>query len=468
MASVDSHSDEQNTLTKRSGSRVFLQYLGKKFNLDEDKATQEEVVCNISRGVEFQGTNLWVLIFATFVASIGLNVNSAAVIIGAMLISPLMGPIMGIGLSIGINDFELLKRSLRNFGFMVLVSIVTSTLYFLISPLDQAQSELLARTTPTTYDVLIAFFGGLAGIVAQSRKDRTSTVIPGVAIATALMPPLCTAGFGLGTGQLNYFFGAFYLFFINTVFIALATYCIVRFLKYDKKEFVDKVREMRVKRYMVLTVLITLIPSFFIAYRIVQRTWFETNADRFVTNVLRFDKAKVIDYKRVYHPDSSLIDVVLLGDVVSQDAIENAQAQLSAYNLDKTRLVVRQSRDTEQVDFSTMQLSYSELLHEKNKQIKDLQQRLSQRKVDSVAAKDICRELGAIVGPVSRIALSKSIEYSPAGAPQDTTMLCVIVRDKTSGKIDRDKVVKWLQVRTQTEKSEIVYRIKHGLRKDMS
>ena len=199
------------TRNNASGSPFdsLRRFLRDRFDLGEDSALQDEVVDNICRGVDFRGTNLWVLIFATFVASLGLNVNSTAVIIGAMLISPLMGPIMGMGLSVGINDFDLLKRSVRNFGFMVLVSILTSTLYFVVSPLSGAQSELLARTVPTTYDVLIAFFGGLAGIVAQSRRDRTSTVIPGVAIATALMPPLCTAGYGLATLQLNYFLGAF-------------------------------------------------------------------------------------------------------------------------------------------------------------------------------------------------------------------------------------------------------------------
>ena len=198
------------TRNNASGSPFdsLRRFLRDRFDLGEDSALQDEVVDNICRGVDFRGTNLWVLIFATFVASLGLNVNSTAVIIGAMLISPLMGPIMGMGLSVGINDFDLLKRSVRNFGFMVLVSILTSTLYFVVSPLSGAQSELLARTVPTTYDVLIAFFGGLAGIVAQSRRDRTSTVIPGVAIATALMPPLCTAGYGLATLQLNYFLGA--------------------------------------------------------------------------------------------------------------------------------------------------------------------------------------------------------------------------------------------------------------------
>ena len=199
--------EEKNTTGNSGGSgaeanptpspswRGFRRFVRGRFDLSEDKASESEVIENIRKGIEFKGTNLWVLVFATFIASLGLNVNSTAVIIGAMLISPLMGPIMGIGLSVGINDFELMKRSLRNFGFMVLVSIATSTFYFVISPLSNAQSELLARTVPTTYDVLIALFGGLAGIVAQSRKDRTSTVIPGVAIATALMPPLCTAGF---------------------------------------------------------------------------------------------------------------------------------------------------------------------------------------------------------------------------------------------------------------------------------
>ena len=242
------------------------EFLRGRFSLDEDKAQRDEVVASISKGVVFRGVNLWVLIFATMIASLGLNVNSAAVIIGAMLISPIMGPIMGIGLSLGINDFELLKKSLRNYALMFVVAIVTSTAYFLVSPLSSNSSELLARTVPTTYDVLIALFGGLAGIVAQTRQDRTSTVIPGVAIATALIPPLCTAGFGLATGQIRFFFGAFYLFFINSVFIALATYAMVRFLKYEKKAFIDKVRERNVKRLMMVITLVTFIPSVVIGF----------------------------------------------------------------------------------------------------------------------------------------------------------------------------------------------------------
>ncbi|WP_346860462.1 DUF389 domain-containing protein [uncultured Draconibacterium sp.] len=185
----------------------------------------------IKRDIGFRGPTAWILIFSIFIASIGLNINSTAVIIGAMLISPLMGPILGIGLSIGTNDFETLVRSLKNLGIAVSIALFTSTLYFIITPLTIEQSELLARTKPTILDVMVALFGGFAGILAGSRKEKTN-VIPGVAIATALMPPLCTAGYGLATLKLSYFFGAFYLFFINSVFISLATFLVVRYLKF--------------------------------------------------------------------------------------------------------------------------------------------------------------------------------------------------------------------------------------------
>ena len=214
-------------------------YLIRKFYddyLDLNKSMEDEqlTVESIRNGVEFRGANLWILVFATFIASLGLNVNSTAVIIGAMLISPLMGPIMGVGLAIGINDFELMKRSLKSYFIATVFSVTTATIYFAFTPLDEVQSELLARTSPTIYDVFIALVGGLAGIVAVATKEK-GNVIPGVAIATALMPPLCTAGFGLATGNLFYFLGAFYLYFINSVFISLATFLGVRFMKFRHK-----------------------------------------------------------------------------------------------------------------------------------------------------------------------------------------------------------------------------------------
>ena len=193
------------------------------FNALPYKENEEEIIQNISRGVTFYGANLWILVFAVFIASLGLNVNSTAVVIGAMLISPLMGPIVGMGLSVGTNDSRLLSRSLKNYLLATTISVITATIYFLLTPLTEAQSELLARTSPTLYDVLIALCGGAAGILAISVGEK-GNVIPGVAIATALMPPLCTAGYGLAMGNFSFFFGAFYLYFINTVFIALSTF----------------------------------------------------------------------------------------------------------------------------------------------------------------------------------------------------------------------------------------------------
>lgn len=439
--------------------RSWKEFLRERFDLNEDKASEEEVKENIRRGVEFRGTNLWVLIFATFVASLGLNVNSTAVIIGAMLISPLMGPIMGMGLSVGINDFELFKRSLRNFGFMVLVSILTSTFYFVISPLSNAQSELLARTVPTTYDVLIAFFGGLAGIVAQSRKDRTSTVIPGVAIATALMPPLCTAGFGLATLQFKYFIGAFYLFFINTVFIAIATYIVVRFLKYRKKTFLDANREKRVRHYMLVIVLVTLIPSVVIGYRIVRRSIFETAADRYVSAVLQFPNAQVIDYTRELKQDGAgCIDVVLVGDPVSEDVIDNARMQMANYGLEKTELIVRQSGEaSERVDLVSLQSGYKELVAEKNRRIRELERKVAAAASDdTLACRDITREMAVLAPDVRRVALSRVVGYPTGDAAADTTVVCVVHAGKNGlSDRDREKIEKWLMARTKSDKVKL-------------
>ena len=194
-------------------SQTLWQTIKRYFNALPDKEHEAETIEQISSGVSFHGSNLWVLVFAIFIASLGLNVNSTAVIIGAMLISPLMGPIIGMGLAVGIGDLPLLKSSIKNYFVATVISVLTAMVYFLISPLTEAQSELLARTSPTLYDVLIALCGGAAGILALSTRGN-GNVFPGVAISTALMPPLCTAGYGLAMGEWSFFFGAFYLYFI--------------------------------------------------------------------------------------------------------------------------------------------------------------------------------------------------------------------------------------------------------------
>jgi len=267
-----------------------------KFNLHAEKEELQTVIESIDNGVVFRGTNLWVLIFAIFVASLGLNVNSTAVIIGAMLISPLMGPIMGIGLGIGINDVVLLRKAVYNYSIATGVALTTSTIFFLISPLDDAHSEILARTSPNIYDVLIALFGGFAGILATSSKQK-GNVIPGVAIATALMPPLCTAGYGIATLQFSYFIGAFYLFIINTVFIALATFIIVRFLHFPYKHQQNIQAERFAKRIIWLVVLATLLPSIYFGYDMVQQNRFIKNANRFIAGEAHFPNDYLLNKK---------------------------------------------------------------------------------------------------------------------------------------------------------------------------
>lgn len=257
------------------GNNNIISKIRAHFNIMPDKEDEQEIISQITSGISFRGANLWVLIFAIFTASLGLNVNSTAVIIGAMLISPLMGPIIGMGLAMGINDLDLLRRAAKNFGVATLISVLTAMVYFLITPLGEAQSELLARTSPTIYDVLIATFGGAAGILALCTKGK-GNVIPGVAIATALMPPLCTAGFGLATGHFFYFLGAFYLFFINTVFISLATYVGVRLMHFERKEFKTPGLAKKAQRMVMGIAIVTMIPAALMTVGIVRRSIFET------------------------------------------------------------------------------------------------------------------------------------------------------------------------------------------------
>ena len=338
------------------------------FDVRQEQEDEQETIDSIKKGVEFKGTNLWVLIFATFIASLGLNTNSTAVIIGAMLISPLMGPIMGFGLGLGISDFELIKRSFRNFAIATVFSVITSSIYFLISPISEAQSELLARTQPTLYDVLIAFFGGLAGIVASSTKSK-GNVIPGVAIATALMPPLCTAGFGLATGNLYYFFGAFYLFFINSVFISLATYLVVRVLKYPKKVFLDKDHEKRVTRYVGIIVIFTIVPSLFLSYRLVKTTYFNQQVLNYVNTELAFPNTQILSKTITNTSDKKEIKVVLIGDNVSDSTIESARNRLPNYGLKDVSLVVQQGFSEQETDINKLKSLLMQDLYKNSEQV---------------------------------------------------------------------------------------------------
>ena len=264
------------------------------FDLRSEMESFDSIHAEIEKGIVFKGTNLWILMCAILVASVGLNMNSTAVIIGAMLISPLMGPINGMGYSLATYDIDMLRRAIKHFVFAVTVSLITSTLYFIITPVDTAHSELLARTTPTIYDVLIAFFAGLAGILAISSKLK-GNVIPGVAIATALMPPICTAGYGLATLQFNFVFGALYLFTINTVFIAFAASVVCQILKFPIRTIIDPKNRKRMNQGIWVILLLIIIPSIFLGYNLVQQENFSEKSKRYLHDISVLDNTYLID-----------------------------------------------------------------------------------------------------------------------------------------------------------------------------
>jgi uncharacterized hydrophobic protein (TIGR00271 family) len=374
-----------------------------RFSLLDDKADDAEIDRSLRAGVELSGATPWILMFAILIASVGLNTNSNAVIIGAMLVSPLMGPIVGMGYGIGIYDFALIRRSLFNLAIAAGISLVTSTVYFLLTPLGEAQSELLARTTPSLWDVLIALGGGLAGIIGQTRREK-SNVIPGVAIATALMPPLCTAGYGLANGNWQVFGGAFYLFSINCVFIAFSAVLIIDLLRLPHRKFIDKVKERRVKRALLAIVVLTGLPSIWLAARLVDNELFSSKARAFVRDEFHAAKVHVVET----HIDAGKheIEVTLIGPRMPKTAIAAMETRLAGAGMAGTRMIVHQAEDIK-VDVSTLKADIlaeivknsQQALQERDDTIVDLRRQLAAQvatRQDWIAgAGDIAREFAA-------------------------------------------------------------------------
>ena len=299
------------------------------FDLNADRASMEEISERIESGALLKGTNMAILILAMFIASIGLNMNSTAVIIGAMLISPLMGVIMAIGYGIATYDTAYVRKSFLKLLFQVGFCILTSTIYFYISPISTASSELLARTEPTIWDVLIALFGGLAGIIGITRKEK-SNVIPGVAIATALMPPLCTAGYGIATHSLKFFSGALYLFCINGVFICLSTFIVLKFIKVPAKQYVSIQVLRRQKFYLAIIGIITIIPSVYTAYQSVRDNVEKAQATSYINEYFNYDDRQVVAYH--IREDSKTFEVVLIGKTLEETQIDKLKKDLLNYS----------------------------------------------------------------------------------------------------------------------------------------
>ena len=435
---------------------IIRQSIRHRFNLHEDKDEDKKIIDSITRNIEFSGANLWALIFAILIASIGLNVNSTAVIIGAMLISPLMGPILGIGLGIGISDFVLIKRGLQNFGLAIFFSILTSAFYFYVSPLHNANSELLARTNPSIWDVFIAFFGGLAGTVATSRKEK-SNVIPGVAIATALMPPLCTAGFGLATGNWYYMAGALYLFFINSVFISTATYLMVSLLKIPSVEFETEGRRKDVKKYMLSIVVLTLLPSIYFAYNIVTKSIFETNANEFIEKEMNYTNTQILSktftYNRLGHNEISLL---LLGHELPQATIDTLQNKLLAYNLKDTRLFIKQGLNAkQQIDLSQIRASILEDVFSKQAQQDTIaKQTAAPDSVPNYAS--LKSELKVLFPSVQNYSVSHSVFFNTDSAKTDTVTLFAATVSKKIYRSEQSKMQQWLTNRLKADSVVVV------------
>ena len=421
-----------------------------RFSLHDDKAEDTEIEARIRDGVELRGATPWVLIFAIFVASVGLNVNSTAVIIGAMLISPLMGPIMGAGLGVAVYDFDLVKRSLTNLGIATFISLVVSALYFSLTPLQQTQSELLARTSPTIWDVLIALFGGLAGIVGITRQEK-SNVIPGVAIATALMPPVCTAGFGIATGQWQFAGGALYLYAINCVFISLATVVGIRALRLGRHGFANQKTEKRVKATLLALALITSVPSGYLALDLVRQEVFRSKAQEFVDREFTFDKSQLVDTK--IDPDKRIIDLSILGEPISPEALHHIEAKLATANLEGTKVVLHQAGEN-RIDLTALKSSLlSDLLREsqdtvkrRDTQVQNLKAELAARDAILGQANGIFKELRQLYPEVTRVLLADGVSVTSEESKEKVVYITITTRIAMSKEIHQ-RTEDWLKVR---------------------
>jgi len=458
----------------------LLNLLQHRFSLQEDLDIEGSAKA-IAKDIYFSGHRVWILICSIFIASIGLNTNSTAVVIGAMLISPLMGPILGVGMAIGTNDFVMLKKAVRNFILMVGVSLFTATLYFLITPIDTEQAELVARTQPTILDVGIAFFGGLAGIIGTTRKEK-GNVIPGVAIATALMPPLCTASYGLAHMKWNFFLGASYLFLLNCVFIALATYLIVRYLRFPYAQVPDKEQAKRFQNYMVVTVLLIVLPSAWLFWGVVQKTIYETNVNRFINAIQKNGDIEVVLSKIEYDANNQLhrLHVYLLGKQVDSIKYELLKGKLNDYGLNNTELILHQedgisfselsqienrlaSEVGNRLEKELMQKMFSkteEELRRKQAVIDSLQHWAQTQQQNSLEKEDFIREAYAQYEGLKALSVAEVVSILPEGN-KDTIPILLIRWEHTvphyKQQEQEQKLKKWAQTRFRFNNIKILH-----------
>ena len=425
-------------------------------SLDNELDDFDNIHSSIEKGIIFRGTNLWILVFAILVASVGLNMNSTAVIIGAMLISPLMGPINGIGYSIATYNFPLFRKSVKNFTFAVGASLVASTFYFALSPISTAHSELLARTSPTIYDVLIALFGGLAGIVAMSSKQK-GNVIPGVAIATALMPPLCTAGYGLATGQFMYFFGALYLFTINSVFIAISALIISQVLKFPIRTIIDTKRKNQINRWISTVIFLTVIPSIYFGYGLVQTEKFSENANLFAKTMSVYEGNFLLNYEA--NPKSKEIILIYGGASFTETQKNELQSKLKDFDLSETKLIIKQGFSFDDLDKENAEIRMlkSELARQ-NELLIEKQQSIDSIRNWSSIASQITSEARALFPDISSCAYSRTPIYIDSSATyQNYAIVILQTTDKRIKDDQKERIFNWMSARLEEPYLKILY-----------
>ena len=428
-------------------SEFFVNY----FSLNGQLVSQAEAEAAIREGVSFRGTSILILILAIFIASLGLNTNSTAVIIGAMLISPLMGPIIGIGLGVGIHDFELLKRCIRNLLMAASFSVIASTLYFLISPVNEQHSELLARTSPTIYDVFVALFGGAAGILSIAAKNK-GQVMPGVAIATSLMPPLCTAGYGLATMQMHFFLGAFYLFFTNMIFIFVASWIGVKLMRFKKVVYQDEARSKRIKIIFYTLITAMMILSAYLTLVMVRKNVFMEKAQAFVEKEMVFPNTQVLSHKEYMNGNKRVIDVTLIGAALPKDSLQLAMVnKLDSCGLGGTILNIKQGfamqdmKDS-RTDAQFYKLMQSELTSQQTTidSLRGVIRESSQFSDESIR---IAPEVKVLFRSVRDIALARMVATSTHDTHQDTVNMIFVNAPKGLTEQERTKLKEYVGVR---------------------
>jgi len=406
-------------------------------NLHNGEEKKDKVLENVTSNISFRGSNLWILACAIIIASVGLNVNSTAVIIGAMLISPLMGPIVGAGFALGTYNFPLLKKSFKNLLIATVVSLLVSAFYFYISPFKDVQSELLARTAPNIYDVLIAFFGGLVGVIAITRVEKGNP-IPGVAIATALMPPLCTAGFGLATFNFSYFLGAFYLYTINCFFICIATFLVVKYLHYPSS-IVDSKYEKWIRYSISFLILIMIVPSSYLAYNLYNEKKFTKTAELFLQK--EFEKnGYTLIYKKInYNASPKTIDVAFLNKKFTAEEMKSYNKMLTDNGLSNTTINIRQNNSDLKSEILSEINKNNTNLSEKDIALSNLRSELDSYKVsDSTLGK----EINILFPDISGVSYGKIAQY-----PNTDSARLQFVMLYSGKKVNEVQLKSWLEKR---------------------